>query len=185
MLWTVIVAGGAGKRLGGIAKGLLQVGGSTMIERTLAIAPAGPRFVNANRPEPYEFLGLPIVGDVEPGRGAPGGVVTALAVSPSPWVMVIGCDMPRLTAQGLERLAAAASEELEVVCFEREGDIEPMVGLYRRSLVERWAAALTSNPSLRGLIRASRLRTLKCTDPGELDSVNTPEDARRLGVRWS
>jgi len=54
------------------SQGLFRVGDSTVIERTLAQAPEGPQFVNANRPEPYEFLGLPIVGDLVPGHGAPG-----------------------------------------------------------------------------------------------------------------
>jgi molybdenum cofactor guanylyltransferase len=185
MLWTVIIAGGKGERLGGVAKGLLRVGETTVIERTLAQVPPGSQFINANQTEPYEFLGIPIVGDVLPNRGAPGGVVTALAVCPSQWVLALACDMPRLTAESLTRLSqeAAGNGEAEVVCFERAGDIEPLVAFYRRSLLHRWAGALESNPSLRGLIRSARLKALKCPDPRELDSVNTADDARRLGVQ--
>ena len=180
---TVIIAGGSGRRLGMVPKGLLRLGESTVIERTLEEVPDGPLFINANQPEPYEFLGLPIVGDLEPGRGAPGGVVTALAVSATPWVLALACDMPGLRRESLERLLLAAADGVEVICFERGGDIEPLVALFRRTLLERWFEALPSNPSLRGLIRAARLKTLDLEDPSELESVNTPEDLGRLGVR--
>lgn len=183
LVTTFIVAGGSAKRLGGVPKGLFRVGSSTVIERTLAQAPQGPQRINANRPEPYEFLGLPIVGDLLPGRGAPGGVVTALAVAASEWVLVLACDMPRLRGETLGNLLEARGPGLEVICFERGGDLEPLVTLYRRTLLTRWFDALPSNPSLRGLIRAARLKVLSCEDPSELDSFNTPEDVLRLGVR--
>jgi len=70
-----------------------------------------------------------------------------------------------------------------VICFERAGDLEPLAAYYRRGLLARWFDALPSNPSLRGLMRSSRLKILVSEDPSELDSINTPEDALRLGVR--
>lgn len=179
----VVIAGGRGRRLGGVPKGLLRLGDSTLIERTLDALPEGRWLVNANQPEPYEFLGLPVVGDIWPGHGSPGGIVTALAVSATPWVLAVACDMPLLRRESLERLLSARAPDSDVICFERDGDLEPLVGLYRRDLLSRWVQVLPGNPSMRGLIRAVRLRTLKCEDPSELDSINTPEDVRRLGVR--
>lgn len=180
---VVVIAGGRAQRLGGTPKGLLRVGSTTLIERTLEVAPEGPRWINANRPEPYAFLHHPIVGDIEPGRGAPGGVLTALAVSATDWVLALACDMPRLSRGALEALLARRSPDVDVVCFERDGDLEPLAALYHRRLLPRWTAALRSNPSLRGLIRAARLLPLTPGDASELDSVNTPHDAARLGVR--
>ncbi|MBO0869424.1 MAG: NTP transferase domain-containing protein, partial [Micromonosporaceae bacterium] len=45
---AVILAGGAGRRLGGLAKPALTVGGTRMVDRVLAaVADAGPRVVVA------------------------------------------------------------------------------------------------------------------------------------------
>lgn len=179
---TWVIAGGRARRLGGSVKGLWRVGPQTLIERTLGEAPRGPKAINANRPEPYGFLGLPIVGDMEPGRGAPGGLVTALAMSWTEWIFVVACDMPGLPGEAVQQLMAARERDVDVVCFERSGALEPLAALYRRTLWPGWAAALQENPSLRALLASRRCRVLELARPEALDSVNTLEDASRLGV---
>jgi molybdopterin-guanine dinucleotide biosynthesis protein A len=138
--------------------------------------------VVANDPWPYEDLPVPIVGDVVPGRGAPGGVVTALALAATEWVLTVACDMPFVTQAAIDALLAEAHADVDVVCFEREGRFEPLLGLYRRALLHRWGEQLDTQPSLQGLIRAARARVLTPTDPAVLDSLNTPDDLRRAGA---
>jgi molybdopterin-guanine dinucleotide biosynthesis protein A len=179
---TVVLAGGLGQRLGGVTKGLIRVGGLTLVERVLLEAPPGPRFISANRAEPFDFLDLPVVADLEPGRGAPGGVVTALAMSATEVVLVVACDMPNVTRLAIDQLLAAWSDEVDVVCFERRGALEPLLALYRRSLVHRWRPLLASNPSLRGLIRQVRVGLVQADEDALLDSVNTPADLARCAL---
>jgi molybdopterin-guanine dinucleotide biosynthesis protein A len=176
---TVIIAGGAGHRLGGVHKGLIRLGETTIIEHLLAEAPPGPKLINCNAAEPYQFLDIPVVADLEPGRGAPGGVVTALAMAATEAVLVVACDMPRVTGRAMAELLALFGEGVDVVCFERRGDLEPLCAVYRRALVHRWFPLLTQNPSLRGLVRASRVRLIQVDDDALLDSLNTPDDLRR------
>lgn len=173
----VILAGGHGKRLGRVPKGLIRLGGETVVERLLRLA-RGPRWLNANQPDAYAFLDVPLVGDVVPGKGAPGGVVTALAVAATPWVQVVAGDMPFVTAAMLEALAAQVRGDVEVVCFTRAGRLEPLVALYRRDLLWDWAPRLAGNPSLRSLVGAARLVTVEAPAPEALLSLNTPEDLR-------
>ena len=181
-LTFVVQAGGKGSRLGGVAKGLIRLGGERIVDRLLALGAEWPRWVVANEPGAYEDLPVPVVADVVPGRGAPGGVVTALAVADTEWVLTVACDMPFVTREAIDALLAAAGPEVDVVCFERGGRLEPLLGLYRRALLEEWAAKLDQQPSLQGLIRSARHRVLTPGDPRVLDSLNTPDELARAGA---
>jgi molybdopterin-guanine dinucleotide biosynthesis protein A len=178
----VVQAGGRGSRLGGVPKGLIRLGNERVVDRLLALGARWPSWVVANDPWPYEDLAVPIVGDVVPGRGAPGGVVTALAIAATEWVLTVACDMPFVTQAAIDALLAEARADVDVVCFEREGRFEPLLGLYRRALLHRWGEQLDTQPSLQGLIRAARTRVLTLADPAVLDSLNTPDDLRRAGA---
>lgn len=175
----VVLAGGRGVRLGGIPKGLIRLQrGQTVVESLLALS-SGFSFVSTNHPEWYERLEVPLVADLIPDKGAPGGLVTALAVAASEWVTVVACDMPFVTQEMLGALRARTHAGADVVCFTREGQLEPLVGLYRRELCFDWAPRLEGNPSLRELASSVRLDTLEVDEPARLLSLNSPDDFRR------
>jgi molybdopterin-guanine dinucleotide biosynthesis protein A len=182
VLTFVVLAGGRGSRLGGAVKGLIRLGGERIVDRLLALGAEWPSWLVANEPGPYEDVPVPVVADVVPGRGAPGGVVTALAVAGTEWVLTVACDMPFVTRAAIDALLAAAAPDVDVVCFERGGRLEPLLGLYRRALLEDWAAKLDEQPSLQRLIRSVRHRALTPGDGRVLDSLNTPEDLARAGL---
>lgn len=179
-----VLAGGRGSRLGGVAKGLIRLGNETVLERLLALAPEWPRLVVSNTPFAYEHFDAPIVGDLEPGKGAPGGVVTALAMASTEWVVLVACDMPFVTRALIDRLLARCSSDVDVVAFTRGGFVEPLCAVYRRSLADDWAPRLAGNPSLQELARSARLisEELAPEDAALLDSLNTPDDLRRSGA---
>lgn len=181
-LTYVIVAGGAGRRLGGTPKGLVSVGGQPIIERLLRQGERWMTYVVANRPRPYEFLDVPLVGDVFPGRGAPGGVVTALAVASTQWVLTVACDMPFVSREAMEVLLARCSPSADAVCFERSGRLEPLLAVYRRSLLKPWASRLATNPSLQQLLGSIRVEAVVPEEPRWLESINTFEDIDRLNA---
>jgi molybdopterin-guanine dinucleotide biosynthesis protein A len=95
MLTLVIQAGGESRRMGQ-DKALVPFLGRTLIERVLSRAAylADDVLVTTNSPESYAFLNLPLVPDVIPGRGALGGLYTALSAAAQPLVAVVACDMP-------------------------------------------------------------------------------------------
>ena len=175
----VVLAGGRGIRLGGLAKGLIRLrDGETVVEHLLRLA-SGLAFVSTNHPEWYERLDVPLVADLVPDKGAPGGVVTGLAVAPTEWVTIVACDMPFVTAPMLAMLHARRHAGVDVVCFTRAGQLEPLVGLYRRELCFDWAPRLDGNPSLRELVSSSRLETIEADEPERLVSLNSPDDFRK------
>lgn len=130
----------------------------------------------ANEPQWYERFGVPVVGDMIPGRGAPGGVVTALAFSRVPWVLIAACDMPWLNASLVASLLEEWSNDVDVVCFRREERLEPLFGLYRCALWHDWSVRLVGHPSMQQLLSAVRVHALEPMDPTVLRSLNTPED---------
>jgi molybdopterin-guanine dinucleotide biosynthesis protein A len=177
-----IIAGGRGSRLGLQPKGLIRLGNTTIVEHLLAVSPVHCCLINSNEAEPYAFLGLPIVGDVMPHRGAPGGVLTALLMAPTEWVLIAGCDMPYVTRDVMERLVAAAGPAVDVVCCARGGRLEPLLGLYRRALWAEWLQriAAAKPPALRALVQGMRCTVLPVDDDSLLTSVNTPADLLQL-----
>lgn len=175
----VVLAGGRGIRLGGLAKGLIRLtNGETVVERLLRLT-EGLALVSTNHPEWYERLEVPLVADLIPDKGAPGGVVTGLAVSPTEWVTIVACDMPFVTAQMLATLHERKHAGADVICFTRDGQLEPLVGVYRRELCFDWAPRLEGNPSLRELAGSVRLDTIEVEEPARLISLNSPDDFRR------
>ncbi|WP_338872700.1 molybdenum cofactor guanylyltransferase [Myxococcus stipitatus] len=185
-----IIAGGRGRRLSGVPKGLLEVEGRTVLARQLTLAPRfGAVVLVANTPEPYAPYGLRTVADAVPDKGAPGGVQAALAASDTPWVVTVACDMPFVSWEALRVLLGARGDDVDAVCFESSGRVEPLLAVYRSSLAQVWLATLSEDPSLRQLLSRFRARVLpesalRAVDPSlrSLVNVNTPEDLSAHGV---
>jgi molybdopterin-guanine dinucleotide biosynthesis protein A len=102
MLSIVVQAGGESRRMGQ-DKGLIPFLGQPLIRRVIdRVAHLGNELlITTNHPEAYAFLELPLARDRLPGRGALGGLYTALAVARYPLVIVVACDMPFVNAQML------------------------------------------------------------------------------------
>lgn len=185
-----IIAGGQGRRLSGVPKGLLEVEGRTVLARQLALAPRfGEVLLVANAPAPYARYALRTVGDVVPDKGAPGGVHAALSSAHTPWVVAVACDMPFVSMEVLRVLLDARGDDVDAVCFEAAGRVEPLLAVYRAALARVWRATLSEDPSLRQLLSRFRARllpeaALRAVDPTlrALVNVNTPEDAARHGA---
>jgi len=185
-----LLAGGSARRLGGVAKGLLRKDGEPLVARSLRLFgrlfPAS--LIVANQPAPYARLGVPVVGDRIPGRGAPGGLHAALHAAATPWVFTAACDMPFLSEAGVALLCARREGALAVVP-RWGGRLEPLHALWSRACLPALERALADGePSLRALAALLDARIIeesawRMIDPDgrAFENVNTPEDAARLG----
>lgn len=105
----VILAGGAGSRLGGIDKGWLVLAGEPLIVRVLArlVPQVGQVLISANRQlADYRALGWPVVTDPLPGAGPLAGIAAAAARAPGRFLQIVPVDAPLLPIDLVARLAA-------------------------------------------------------------------------------
>ncbi len=187
MLSFVVQAGGESRRMGQ-DKALLPFLGQPLILRVLQrVRPmADEILVTTNRPEAYEFLDLPLVPDLIPGRGALGGVYTAMKAASQPFVAIVACDMPFASPAlfAAERDILLASQADIAIPHSGEG-LEPFHAVYRREAClpaieaalqgDKWRVdAWFSQVKLHML----RLEEIQRLDPAFLcfRNVNTPEE---------
>jgi len=117
----VILAGGLGRRMGGIDKGLQELRGKTMVHWVVErLAPqVDELLINANQnSERYAAFGYPVVADQIPDFAGPlAGLHAALTAATHPLVATAPCDSPFLPADLVARLHAglvAGAAELAV-----------------------------------------------------------------------
>lgn len=128
-------------------KALLPFLGRPLIQRVLERVAqlADEVLVTTNNPEAYRFLGLPLLADYLPGRGALGGLYTALRAASHSQVAVIACDMPFINADLLQtELDLLYTSGSDLVIPQLEGGLEPFHAVYQkeRCLPEiEWALA--------------------------------------------
>ncbi len=169
--------------------------GRPLIQRVIErLAPvADELLVTTNQPEAFDFLDVPLVPDLLPGRGPLGGLYTALVSAKFDHVAVVACDMPFASAPLLVVSdSLARSTGTDVVIAETAEGFEPLHAVYRRQ---------TCIPAIKSAIDADQWRVIswfpqvkiRRLTPDELVrydpeglafwNVNTPEDFAEAEVR--
>src|SRR3569833_4598239 len=112
---AVILAGGRGRRMDGIEKGLLPVRGRPLVSHAIDVVDphVGELIVSANRRvDEYAALGAMGVMDEWPAaRGPLAGLASAMTATRKPNLMIVSCDTPFLPPDQVPRLDAALSHE--------------------------------------------------------------------------
>ena len=185
MCTAAILAGGHGRRMGGQAKALLQVGSTRIIDRQLAVARAVASRVAivANDRELYGGLGVPIWTDLQPGTGPLGGIHTALANATTAVTLIIAGDMPFLTGEFLRFLAEAGRDVDVAVPCTPEG-YQPLCAAYNQTCINAVQQNLDAGIfQVTELLAAVTIRELGPDDTAAFDpdgtlffNVNTPDD---------
>jgi molybdopterin-guanine dinucleotide biosynthesis protein A len=187
MLTLCIQAGGASSRMGE-DKALKPFLGRPLIHRVIERLSlvAEEVIVTTNRPDDYRFLDLPLVPDLKPGRGALGGLYTAIASASHPIVAVVACDMPFASASLLQTGSRLLLEEnVDVVIPRSDQGYEPLHAIYRRQTclpaveasieADQWKV-IAWFPDVK--VRAFTPDEIRLHDPSGLAfwNVNTPEE---------
>jgi molybdopterin-guanine dinucleotide biosynthesis protein A len=185
-----IIAGGPAKRLGGVAKPFLTVGGRAIAARQLELLRAAGLarvFVVANDPAPWTALGVDVVPDLVGGVGPLGGIHAALnAAGDCDAVICLAGDLPFVAPALLTALRDRAPAA-EVVAPKTARGIEPLCARYARALlpdvdarVRRGDLAVHELLERRAAdwIAGAELATLD-PDGRSFFNVNTPDDLAR------
>lgn len=154
MLTLCVQAGGKSSRMG-VDKALLDFGGKPLIQHVLARlgSLAQEMIITTNRPEGYRFLGLPLIPDLIPDRGALGGLYTALSAASHPLVAVVACDMPFASPKilGTCRDFLLTDPDLDAVIPRTKHGLEPLHAVYRRE---------TCQPAIKAAINAGKWKVI-------------------------
>ena len=144
----VVLAGGQGRRMGGVDKGLVPFRGAPMAAHAIArLAPqVGAIVVNANQnADAYAALGHRVVPDAVGGFAGPlAGLHAGLSAASTPLVVTVPCDSPFLPADLVARLAAALEAAGADIAVARTYDQpHPVFALVRASVRPHLEAFLT------------------------------------------
>lgn len=185
---AAILAGGRARRLGGVDKGGLVVGGRAIIERELEVLrQVTPDVVIiANQAAAYAHLGVPIEADATAGAGPLGGICAALARTDLAYTLIVACDMPFLSVAFLQHLVSRV-RGVDVALPRTEDGYHPLCAAYARTALPAIRARMSAGRlDVVGLVREVRVEEigpeeLEAFDPERvmLSNVNTPEDLRK------
>lgn len=186
----VVLAGGRGRRLGGVDKGLLAVAGRPLIERVLErLKPqVDGVLINANRNAGrYADYGHAVIGDSGAGYEGPlAGMAAALAAAKTEHVLCVPCDAALLPTDLAQRMRATLLDGAGSVCAVHDGVwLHPVCALIPRALLpdlRHWLA--DGHREVAGWLQRHGLATVRYPDwPSAYWSVNTPEDLAHLEQR--
>ena len=136
----VILAGGKGRRMGGVDKGLQLFRGRELIDFVLErLRPqVAEILINANQNQKrYETYGHNVVGDLVSGYAGPlAGLHSALSAASHDLVLTAPCDSPFLPIDLAERLESARRTRSADVAVARTGrQAQPVFCVVQRRLL--------------------------------------------------
>lgn len=180
----IVLAGGQGRRMGGVDKGLQLLRGRPMIEWVLErLAPqVSQLIVNANQNlERYEKYGHRVVCDEIGGFAGPlAGLHAGLKAAAHPLVVTVPCDSPFLPPDLVSRLQESLKENQLAVA--KTGDQpHPVFSLMKRDVRESLEAFLAQGGrKIDAWYAALRVVEVPFDDEAEaFRNINTLEELRR------
>ena len=179
----LILAGGQGRRMGNVDKGLQPLRGRPMVAWVLErLAPQVTEvIVNANQNQAeYARLGCRVVGDEIGGFAGPlAGLQAGLKANVHPFLVTVPCDSPFLPRDLVARLHAALIANHADLAVARTGDQpHPVFSLVRETLAGHLTAFLQGGGRKIDAWYAS-LKVVEVPfddQPDAFSNINTPAD---------
>jgi molybdenum cofactor guanylyltransferase len=178
-LTAAILAGGAGKRLGGRDKGLESLAGCPLIAYVIEIIrpQVDEVIIVANR-HPQEYAEYArVVADESPGFLGPlAGIATALAHCDTPWLLTASVDVPEPPRDLASRLRGAAAD----IAVAHDGARrQPLFALYSTKLATAAKNALQRDLAVWRWQDEHGAVEVDCSrDGAAFLNLNTPDDFR-------
>jgi molybdopterin-guanine dinucleotide biosynthesis protein A len=188
---AVVLAGGGGRRLGGLDKAALTIGRIPLLDRALDAVAGASRIVVVG-PERDVPSGVLVVSDEPAGGGPVSALAAAVSTLRSELVVVLACDMPFVTSAVVERLLTAceplgADPDVRLVdgalLVDGDGRRQYLAAAYRLPALTR-ALGDAGSPygrSMRSLVRRLTVAEV-AADPEETLDIDTWDDVERSGA---
>lgn len=181
---AVVLAGGSGRRLGGVDKPSLQVAGSSLLERVLAAVAGAERVVVVG---PQRALPPAVVQVCEqpPGGGPGAALVAGLLHVSAPAVAVLAADLPSIGVPVVDALREAAYGHDGALLVDDDGIDQVLTGVWSTAALRTALAGhdLVDRP-LRPLLRPLSVVRVRAADAGAAGwrDCDTPDDLARARV---
>jgi molybdopterin-guanine dinucleotide biosynthesis protein A len=180
----IVLTGGGAVRFGGLDKASIEVGGATLLERSLAaLRDVGDVVVvgdEVGTSRPVTFL-----REDPPGGGPAAGLLAGLAGFPRAphLVVVLAVDMPLVTAETVRRLLDSAADDGSLL-VDRDGRGQYLCAAYRTEALLRSAPPYEQQHGLpmRRLVAGLRLAEVDARGD-EARDVDTWDDLLSLRER--
>jgi molybdopterin-guanine dinucleotide biosynthesis protein A len=142
----VVLAGGAGRRMGGADKGLERLHGEALASRALRrLRPqVAALLISANRNlDAYAAFGVPVVADAVPDFAGPlAGLLAGLERACTPYVVSVPCDTPDFPQDLVARLCEALAGGAPAAYALAGGRHQPVFCLAHRRVAPQLRAYL-------------------------------------------
>ena len=183
----VILAGGRGRRMGGIDKGLAPFAGRPLIEWVMdALAPqVGSLIISANRnQEIYARYGVAVISDLDPGFSGPlAGMCSAMRTARTDWILTVPCDGPFLPSDLANRLIDAMMAADAPAAAATDGErIQPVYALLPVGLEGELSADLAAGTHKVAdwIMRHRPALADFSAQPNAFANINSPADAEQM-----
>lgn len=181
MTAAIVLAGGAGRRMGGVDKPGLTVGGATLLDRTLRALPPDTSPIVVVGPERPTARPVRWTREDPPGSGPLAGLAAGLVAldGPGDLVAVLAADLVGLRDDTVPRLIAALETNDGAVLRDSGGHTQWLVGVWRVGSLKDVLPADPAGRSLRSVLGALAVTELPERN-GESRDIDVPADLDAL-----
>ena len=183
----VILAGGRATRMGGVDKGLVQIGGRPMIAWVVDTlrSQVADVLINANRNhDTYRGFGCDVVDDGDSEfRGPLAGMASGMRRARTPYIAVVPCDSPLLYSGLVQRLHDAARASGAPIAAAHDGErLQPVFALLACELLDDLAGYLDDGErKIDRWYARHGYESVDFSDVAEsFANINAPDDKRAL-----
>lgn len=183
MIAGYILTGGKNSRMNGKKKLFLELEGQPFYKIiTNAFAGLDKIYLSVEKERPYAKLGYPMVLDQYDAIGPMGGIASGLAACEEEALFVVACDMPYVTKAVVERLVKAYEEKPQLTLAAIGGDIQPLFGIYPKSLYPAFEKMIEEdNYRIRRIMQYTEVTVLELGAESTIcENVNTPEEYEKI-----
>ncbi len=182
----VILAGGTGKRFGGITKSKILINGKPIINRMTDVMQKifDEIIIVTNTPDDFEeFTEHKIVRDKFIKTGPLGGIHAAMEASSKDAVFVFAGDMPFISREVIaDQIKTYSYGDCDALVPKISSYIEPLHAIYNNSVYESLIKYLMGNGdfAVRDFLKYLNVNYVKMEDTEEIrfafTNINTPRD---------
>ena len=174
----IILAGGEGKRVGGVDKGLLEYRGKPLIEHVIEkVSPQVDDIViSANRnTKRYQLYSQNVISDEsEQYLGPLAGIAAALPYCTNERVLIVPCDMPFLPGNLVQKLSNATGKDISIA--ETETKMQLAFLMHKKLLTPIQHSVNNNQLRLMQWVRSHQPAIIHFTDDEAFKNFNNRDD---------